>query len=196
MTSSFIVYTFPLAKRRSKINIEETFEDIENIDNIGSKWIIYWREKPWREKLVIPEEEIAGLGTIKETNVKDLSRIIFVDEKRGNMTAVVHEGGSTGNKKSDIILGELHTYRSLFCGKCYTHELFYKKHVEYYFFWIYSSFNILLWAKIDLILVLIIFTVNFNVLGLPVAFYSLDYKFFCPEFFGLDYKQRSGQYKG
>ena len=68
---------------------------------------------------------------MKETNVEDLPKLIFVDEKSGNIRVVVHEDGDTGTSKSDTKSGELTTYRCSFCVKCYKRELFYEKHVEY-----------------------------------------------------------------
>ena len=68
---------------------------------------------------------------MKETNVKDLPKLIFIDEKSGNIRVVVHEGRSTETTKSDTKSGELATCRCSLCGKCYKSELFYEKHVEY-----------------------------------------------------------------
>ena len=68
---------------------------------------------------------------MKETNVEDLPKLIFIHEKCGNMRVVVHEGGRTETTKSDTKSGELATYRCSSCGKCYKRELFYEKHVEY-----------------------------------------------------------------
>ena len=68
---------------------------------------------------------------MKETNVEDLRKLKFIDEKSGNMRVVVHESGSRETTKGDTKSGELATYRCSFCGKCYKRELFYKKHIEY-----------------------------------------------------------------
>ena len=67
-------------------------------------------------------------SAMKEANVEDLPKFIFID---GNMRVIVHEGGRTETTKSDTKSGELATYRCSFCGKCYKHELFYEKHVKY-----------------------------------------------------------------
>ena len=90
---NFFVYVFPLAKRRSKLNMEETFlEDIEDIDFlILNQNELFIEEENPSEELVISEEEIAALDTsaMKETNVEDLPKLIFIDEKSGNMRVVV-----------------------------------------------------------------------------------------------------------
>ena len=114
--------------------MEETLEDIEDIDFLKlNQNELSIEEKNPSEELVISEEEIAALDTsaMKESNVEDLPKLTFIDEKTGNMRVVVHEGGSTERTKSDIKSGELPTYRCSFCGKCYKRELFYEKHVEY-----------------------------------------------------------------
>ena len=114
--------------------MEETLEYIEDIDFlILNENELFIEEKNASEELVISEEEIAALDTsaMKETNVEDLPKLIFIDAKSGNMRVVVHEGGSTERTKSDTKSGELPTYRCSFCGKCYKRELFYEKHVQY-----------------------------------------------------------------
>ena len=68
---------------------------------------------------------------MKATNVEDLPKLIFIDEKSENMREVVHECGSTETTKSDTKSGDLAIYRCSFCGKCYKRELFYEKHVQY-----------------------------------------------------------------
>ena len=135
---SFSVYTLPLAKGRSKISMEETLEDIEDIDFlILNQNELFIEEKNPSEELIISEEEIASRDTsaMKETNVEDLPKLIFIDEKSGNMRLVVPEGGSTERTKCNTKSGELYryitTYRCSFCGKCYKRELFYEKHVQY-----------------------------------------------------------------
>ena len=132
---NFFVYVFPLAKRRSKLNMEETFlEDIEDIDFlILNQNELFIEEENPSEELVISEEEIAALDTsaMKETNVEDLPKLIFIDEKSGNMRVVVHGSGIAERTKSDTKSGELATYRCSLCGKCYKPELLYEKHVEY-----------------------------------------------------------------
>ena len=61
---SFFVYIFSLAKRRSKINMGETLEDIEDIDFlILSENELFIEEKNPSEELVISEEEIVALDT-------------------------------------------------------------------------------------------------------------------------------------
>ena len=78
---NFFVYVFPLAKRRSKLNMEETFlEDIEDIDFlILNQNELFIEEENASEELVISEEEIAALdiSAMKETNVEDLPKLIF-----------------------------------------------------------------------------------------------------------------------
>ena len=114
--------------------MEETLEDIEDIDFlISNQNPLFIEEKNPSEELVISEEEISAVDTsaMNETNVEDLPKLIFIDEKSGNMRVVVHEGGSTERTKSDSKSGELATYRCSFCGKCYKRELFYEKHVGY-----------------------------------------------------------------
>ena len=114
--------------------MDETLEDIEDIDFlILNQNELFIEEKHPSEELVISKEEIAALDTsaMKETNVEDLPKLIFIDEKSRNMRVVVHEGASTEKTKSDTKSGELATYRYSFCGKCYKRELFYEKYVEY-----------------------------------------------------------------
>ena len=38
---------------------------------------------------------------MKQTNFEDLPKLIFIDEKSGNMRVVVHEGGRTETTKSN-----------------------------------------------------------------------------------------------
>ena len=81
-----IAYIFPLAKRRSKINMKETLENIEDIDIlILNQNEFFIEEKNLSEELVISEEEIAALDTsaMKQTNSEDLLKLIFIDEKMG-----------------------------------------------------------------------------------------------------------------
>ena len=114
--------------------MEKTLKDIEDIDFlILHQNELFIEEKNPSEELVISEEEIADCDAraMKETNVEDLPKLIFIDEKSGNMRVVVHECGSTERRKSNIKSGELPTYRCSFCGKCYKHELFYEKHIGY-----------------------------------------------------------------
>ena len=114
--------------------MEETLEDLEDIDFlILNQNELFIEEKNPSEELLISEEEIAALDTsaMKETNVEDLPKLIFIDEKSGNMRIVAHEGGNTEKTKSDTKSGEFPTYRCSFCGKCYKRELFYEKLVEY-----------------------------------------------------------------
>ena len=83
---SFFVYIFPMAKRRSKINMDETLSDIEDIDFLILKQNeLFIEEKNPSEELVISEEEIAAHDTsaMKETNVEDPFKLIFIDEKVG-----------------------------------------------------------------------------------------------------------------
>ena len=123
-----------MAKRRSKINMEETLEDIEDIDFlILNQNELFTKEENLSEELVIFEEEVVALDTsaMKETNVEDLPKLIFIDEKSGNMRVAVYEGGSTEKARRDTMSGELAVYRCSLCGKCYKSELLYEKHVEY-----------------------------------------------------------------
>lgn len=78
------------------------------------------------------EEEVTDLdtSTIKENNVEDLCKLIFIDEKSWSMRVVFHEGGGMESRKSDIKSVELPTYRCKFSGKCYKCMLFYQKHME------------------------------------------------------------------
>ena len=130
---SFFVYIFPLVKRRSKINMDETLGDTEDIDFLIFNQNELFREEQNPLEPLISEEEIALLDTsaMKKTNVEDLPKLIFIDKKSGNMRVVAHEGGSTETTKSDTKCGELATYRCSFRGKCYKRELFYEKHVKY-----------------------------------------------------------------
>ena len=131
---SFFVYIFPMAKRRSKINMDETLEDIEDIDFLILKQNeLFIEEKNPSEELVISEEEIAAHDTsaMKETNVEDLLKLIFIDEKSGNIRVTVHESGKTETTKCDTKSRELATKRCSFCGKRYKRESFYEKYVEY-----------------------------------------------------------------
>ena len=85
----------------------ETLEDIEDIDFlILSENELFIEEKNPSEELVISEEEIAALDTsaMKETNVENLPKLIFIDEKNGNMRVVVHEGGIGRQQK--VILSQ------------------------------------------------------------------------------------------
>ena len=130
---NFFVYIFPWARRRSKINMEETLQDIEDIDFlILNQNELFKEEKNPSEELVISEEEIAALdaSAMKQSNVEDLPKLIFIEEKSGNMRVIVHEGGSTETTKSDTKSGDLAINRCSFCGKCYKRELFYEKHGE------------------------------------------------------------------
>ena len=68
---------------------------------------------------------------MKQTNFEDLPKLIFIDEKSGNMRVVVHEGGRTETTKSNTKSWELTTCRCSFGRKCYNRELFYEKHAEY-----------------------------------------------------------------
>ena len=80
---------------------------------------LFIEEKSFSEELVITEEEIAALYTsaMKDRNVEDLPRLIFI-HKKGNMRVVVHDERITERTKSDIKSGELSSYRCSFCGKC------------------------------------------------------------------------------
>ena len=61
---SYFVYIFLLAKRRSKINMDGTLEDDEDIDFlILYQNELFIEEKNPSEELVISEEEIAALDT-------------------------------------------------------------------------------------------------------------------------------------
>ena len=122
-----------MAKCGSNINMVETLEDIEDIGFlILNQNELFIEQKNPSEELVICEEDIAALDTsaMKEANVEDLHKLIFIDEKSGNMRVVVHEGGSTKTTKSDTKSGELATYRYSFCGRCYKRELFYENHAS------------------------------------------------------------------
>ena len=86
--------------------MEEPLEDIEDIDFlILNQNELFIEEKNPSEELAISEEEIAALDTsaMKETNVEDLPKLIFIDEKSGNMTVVVHEGGIRKEEKAILI---------------------------------------------------------------------------------------------
>ena len=83
--------------------MDETLEDIEDIDFlILNQNELFIEEKHPSEELVISKEEIAALDTsaMKETNVEDLPKLIFIDEKSRNMRVVVHEGASTEKTKA------------------------------------------------------------------------------------------------
>ena len=74
--------------------MEESLEDIQGIDFlILNQNELFIEEKGPSEELVISEEEIAALDTsaMKETNVEDLPKLIFIDKKSGNMRVVAHE---------------------------------------------------------------------------------------------------------
>ena len=103
-----IVYDFSpwhLSKHRSRISIEETLEDIQDIDFlILNQDQLFIEERNPSEELVISEEEIAALdtSTMKETSVDDIRKLIYIDEKSENMRVAVQEGGSTERTKSNI----------------------------------------------------------------------------------------------
>ena len=62
--SIFFVYIFPLAKRRSKINMEKTLEHIEEIDFLMlNRNELFIEEENPSEELAISEEETAALET-------------------------------------------------------------------------------------------------------------------------------------
>ena len=74
--------------------MEEILEGIEGIDFlILNQNELFIEQKGLSEELVISEEEIAALDTsaMKETNVEDLPKLIFIYEKSGNMRVVAHE---------------------------------------------------------------------------------------------------------
>ena len=74
--------------------MEESLEGIEGIDFlILNQNELFIEQKGLSEELVISEEEIAALDTsaMKETNVEDLPKLIFIDKKSGNMRVVAHE---------------------------------------------------------------------------------------------------------
>lgn len=79
---------------------------------MNQNWL-FSEEKNISEELVISEEEVTDLdtSTIKENNVEDLCKIIFIDEKSWSMRVVFHEGGGMESRKSDIKSVELPTYR-------------------------------------------------------------------------------------
>ena len=89
--------------------MEKTLEDIEDTDFLilSQNGLIIEEENP-SEELVISEEEISALDTsaMKETNVEDLPKLIFIHEKSGNIRVVVHESRSTETTKSDTKSGE------------------------------------------------------------------------------------------
>ena len=69
--SIFFVYIFPLAKRRSKINMDKTLEHIEEIDFLMlNRNELFIEEENPSEELAISEEETAALetSTMKENN--------------------------------------------------------------------------------------------------------------------------------
>lgn len=77
---------------------------------MNQNWL-FSEEKNISEELVISEEEVTDIdtSTIKENNVEDLCKLIFIDEK--SMRVVFHEGGGMESRKSDIKSVELPTYR-------------------------------------------------------------------------------------
>ena len=83
--------------------MDETLEDVEDIDFlILNQNELFVEGKNPSEESVISEQGITALDTssVKETNIEDLPKLIFIDAKSGNVRVVVYEGGSTERTKT------------------------------------------------------------------------------------------------